>query len=207
MEVSEESLMRLQLDENLPSLEKWLNDETINAFLLILRNSNTAWGDVLLLSSLYFRKFADEGHSGVSNWLKKWLKKNKCPKYTRVVAPVSVGENHWIALAVDFGGRTVRSMDSLGGDGSAQREIMLKWVEHEWNSNSRWEGEFVEKDWDSQAAESPTQTNVHDCGVFACMNIRCWVDGERPMFCQDMRRMRREMACSIAHGRLEHVSD
>jgi len=203
VEVSQ--LLRLQNDEQLPAIEKWLHDSVIDAYLELLRGS-PAWSDVLLLNSKFYDHFVSGGYERVRTWSvkrKKGKGKVRNPNYNRVVAPVNTENDHWIALAADFKERIVLSMDSLRGKRRKWRDKLMEWVEKEWNSSDRWEGEFDPSAWDSRELKVPEQGNLYDCGVFACMSIQFWVNRERLTFGhKDMPRIRRAMASSILSRRV-----
>lgn len=194
--VSERSLDQLLPVEDKEDIDKWVIDEAIDGYLRIYKDGNdSAWKDVLLLNSKFFDKFVGVGYDGVSKWSKGEKK--------RVVTPVNVGKNHWIALAVDFDEKIVLSMDSLrmnngeSVDRTWHREKMLEWVKEEWDRGG-WEEEFDEKAWKSEEAVVPKQRNSYDCGVFASMNIHGWVDPRQPKFFQrNMSQMRGAMIFRI----------
>jgi len=201
-------LLRLQNDPKLPAIEKWLHDSVIDAYLEILRESQ-AWSDVLLLNSKFHDKFVKEGYENVRTWSvkrKKGKVKVRNPNYNRVVAPVNVEKNHWIALAADFENRIVLSMDSFQRTVGRVERDCWSGLRKSGTAKVVGKGEFDPSAWDSREFKVPEQGNIHDCGVFACMNIQFWVDRREFTFKQkDMPRMRRAMAWSILHRKVTCV--
>jgi hypothetical protein len=165
--------------------QQWLNDEVINAYLNIVvkhGNQNDRPDQVPTyhaFSSFFWVNLNDpkKGYNSVQRWARRAkINGPRLLETQAVFIPVNPGNTHWTLLVVSGKTRTVTHYDSLGGSGARYIAKIKEYLAAELGSN------FVEGAWSFvDRGDSPRQSNMDDCGVFAITSARQLMLGLTPM--------------------------
>lgn len=160
---------------------KWLSDEIIHAFFRLLRQKNEEMQQqdpyrrpIHYCSSFFFNKlYSDQEQyrfANVSRWGRK-VPGGNVFDLDKLIINVNAGSAHWWMAVVDFEGKGIVGRDSMRNNVDAQLSHIFRYLQDEYrtvNQNTRMPD--IDK-WqlDGANANTPTQRNGHDCGVFVCM--------------------------------------
>ncbi|OTA38044.1 hypothetical protein BTJ68_02108 [Hortaea werneckii EXF-2000] len=155
----------------------WLNDETVNAwFQGLVQAKKIQTGYVKgpkntpafeAYNSGWRTTVAKKGITGIETWSRrKGIKGDKLYNAEKIFFPIN-GGGHWTLLIISPKERKVEFLDSMGGsstdafkDAKAWLQMELKGAKHPYN----------EDEWEFSTVKSEQQTNMSDCGAFACLN-------------------------------------
>ncbi|RMX99166.1 hypothetical protein D0868_09684 [Hortaea werneckii] len=155
----------------------WLNDETVNAwFQGIVQAKKLQTGYVKgpkntpafeAYNSGWRTNVVKKGITGIETWSRrKGIKGDKLYNAEKIFFPIN-GGGHWTLLIISPKERKVEFLDSMGGssadafkDAKAWLKMELKGAKHPYN----------EDEWEFSTVKSEQQTNMSDCGAFACLN-------------------------------------
>jgi sentrin-specific protease 1 len=143
---------------------KWLNDEIINSYLsmISIHNNKIIGQGADIISTHYFSSFFvtnllknDGSHGSV-------LKKFNINKYSRLVFPINIKNEHWVFASADTNSLTIECYDPLGGENENNTTVLnaiINWLEVELPHS--------ENSWNAILPKGlPKQKNGYDCGVF-----------------------------------------
>jgi hypothetical protein len=153
--------------------EKWLCDETMNLYMLLLsyKYSHCLFMTSFSLEVMYKmtqRKFGD-----LSN-------------YEYIFVPVNVGNFHWFMIVVDVKEKRIQCYDSFDALRMSYLETLLKGLQRvfpkaDWNGWTLWEVQIYNS---TGALVTPRQSNLYDCGVLTCMTAEFTACGLPLLFSQ-----------------------
>ena len=122
--------------------------------------------------------------------------------YDLVCVPIHITNNHWAFTTVYVNEQSIRYYDSLSQGnhhGLKHCNIVKDFLESNFILNSdtkdltQWKLENV--------ADTPQQTDGHNCGVYVCQNIKSISRREKFSICpSDLPAIRKEMVAEIALG-------
>ena len=162
--------------------DKWLCDETVNLYMILL---GLIYVDVLFVSSLIFPSLSlgeDSFRKGKVKFAKIF---KKFFEYQRVLFPVHK-DKHWFLIVVYVVEKRIQCYDSLGLLRTEELTSVLNFLK----------GMFPKCDWDGWmlqevqilnvlgALETPQQTNAYDCGPLMCMTAEFTAYGLPLVFSQ-----------------------
>jgi sentrin-specific protease 1 len=196
---------------------KWLNDEVIHYFYVMLANR-----DALLASSsadssmkrchffksFFITKLLDEGvtnrytYSNVKRWSKNVPGKDIFA-LDKIFIPVNMSNVHWACAVIYIQDRKIQFFDSMGGDGMYYMKALLQYLKDEWATKNNSQELPALSEWRliTCTADTPKQENGFDCGVFTCMFADFLSVGYPLTFTQDhITRCRERIALSILQG-------
>ncbi|KAF8213282.1 hypothetical protein K438DRAFT_1085347 [Mycena galopus ATCC 62051] len=185
---------------------KWLNDEVINFYgALILGRSeaskeNPATNgkskqkkplDVHFFSTFFWTKLEKEGYE--KGRLAKWTKKIDIFSKDTILIPVNHGNVHWTAAAINFRQKRIESFDSMHDDRGRVFKLLRQYVDLEHRNKKKTPFDFTGWE-DYTSADTPTQENGFDCGVFTCQFLESLSRGEESF------NFRKRISCTCAGG-------
>lgn len=144
----------------------WLNDEIINAYMLLLvqRGKKSGHKKVYSFNTFFYPKLRENGY----NSIRRWTRKVDIFSYDFLLVPIHLG-NHWCLAFIDFTTRIISYYDSLGGYPNGCCDTLLDYLRDE--SKDKKKQDFDDENWrlvNSYSEGIPQQKNCSDCGVFAC---------------------------------------
>jgi Ulp1 family protease len=147
----------------------WINDEIINATMVILQRKHTQSDPKPshVFSSFFYSKLRDErGYSYDS--VRRWTKKmNVFKDFHKIYIPINMINFHWFMIILDMGNKHIIMVDSVGGSKSDYLATIFRLLQDEGKklglSSDHYEG------WtqDTSPTDRPLQKNGYDCGIFA----------------------------------------
>jgi hypothetical protein len=162
---------------------KWLCDETVNLYMLLL---GLKYVDCLFLKSLIFPLLSSSGKDSFRKGKVKFAKMFvKFFEYKRVFFPVHKA-THWFLIVVYVEEKRIQCYDSMGLLRTEELTSVLIFLK----------GMFPKSDWDGWmlqevqilnalgALETPQQTNGYDCGPLMCMTAEFTAYGLPLVFSQ-----------------------
>ncbi|XP_043271898.1 sentrin-specific protease 1-like [Venturia canescens] len=186
--------------EDLETLQekKWLNDEIINSYLDLLSEDETLGHRIYGMNSFFFPRLHISGYQAI----KRWTKKINLFEFDKVIVPIHLG-HHWCLAVINFGNKTIKYYDSLGGENRQYLEELLQYLMLE--ASKKGQRDFNKEEWKLVIKKNiPRQLNTYDCGVFICMFARYEAEGKRVDFDQrDMSQLRRKIKKELEAGSLE----
>lgn len=151
---------------------KWLDDNIINGFLILLQNvANDHGTKVLAFESFFVEKLLQ---GGLSQGFRKWVKATDIFAFDIRLKPVHLGI-HWTLLVIVFNHRQFLYIDSMHGPLPAGLiENMCSFIEENRVARSkkhtRWTDWIVSvpEDVPSQTASASAPLSHGNCGVHVC---------------------------------------
>jgi len=173
----------------------WLNDEVINFYMNMLMDrskKNEKLPKVYCFNTFFYGKIVGPGHSSV----KRWTRKVDIFAQDLLIIPVHLGM-HWCLACVNLRHKTVRYLDSMGGNNNKGLDAILKYLQDEHADKKK--SSLDTSDWKTvNEKEIPQQMNGSDCGMFACKFADYLSRDARITFTQnDMPYFRRRMVYEI----------
>ncbi|GAB1735854.1 hypothetical protein NU219Hw_g5193t1 [Hortaea werneckii] len=155
----------------------WLNDETVNAwFQGIVQAKKIQTGYVKgpkntpafeAYNSGWRTTAAKKGITGIETWSRrKGIKGDKLYNAEKIFFPIN-GGGHWTLLIISPKERKVEFLDSMGGSAADAFKDAKAWLQMELKGAKQ---PFNEDEWEFSTVKSELQTNMSDCGAFACLN-------------------------------------
>jgi len=193
---------------------KWLNDEVIHYFYVMLANRDTELSEADVnhkrshfFKSFFLTKLFDEGatnaykYSNVKRWSKKVPGKDIFA-LDKIFCPCNLSNVHWACAVIFVQEKRIQFYDSMTGDGMYHMKGLLNYLKDEWRAKK--EGELPDADkWRlvSCTRDTPVQENGFDCGVFTCM-FADFLSMDKPLtFSQEhVAQCRKKIALSIMKG-------
>lgn len=172
-------IQKLSIDRIISTADgtkSWLDDDAVNAWyhaILEAKNRQTGYvkkeGNVPAFSMLntgwWAKASSKEGPSSLKRWTKRaGIGGANLLKCERLFLPINTGA-HWTLLIINGTDRSFEYLDSLGGDGKRVFAIARELVKSELGDLYR-ANEWTEL----KRNRSSMQSNMSDCGVFACFN-------------------------------------
>ena len=171
-QVNGEFSSRLPLQRLKP--HKWLSDEIINAFYIILSIRSSMCGENdLFLSTFFFEQLLDKNGTGKLNYekVKKLLKEKSALDFRRIFVPINDGKDHWSFIFCIVNEKKIIYFDSIKTRRKKGKEyttaffdFLMKDREKHSEHSALNKGEWTL----ITAADIPTQPNDCDCGIFLC---------------------------------------
>ena len=196
---------------------KWLNDEVIHFFYLLLaiRDAKEASGlngtpkrRSHFFKSFFITKLLDEGvtnrytYSNVKKWSESVPGKDIFG-LNKVFVPFNLSNVHWACVVIFMQERRIQFYDSMGGGGMYYMRAILQYLKDEWarKNNGKELPHLSEWKLVTCTSDTPRQTNCFDCGVFTCM-FADFLSMDYPLsFTQEhATRYRERIALSILQG-------
>lgn len=203
----------------------WLNDEVINFYLLLLKETplmGSTFGGrprVHVFSTFFYPKLKQKGYDAVKASTKRLnpsittslsigddLKEKEYP-FDLILVPIHLGM-HWCMSAIDICKRKITYYDSLSGSGGVECcNILFDWLKKECLERNSDAGGLRVEEWELVPTPSiPQQKNGYDCGVFAICYaafLSIGVDIDYDLFHQnDIQDWRRRISVEIMEGSL-----
>ncbi|RMY97990.1 hypothetical protein D0862_07792 [Hortaea werneckii] len=155
----------------------WLNDETVNAwFQGIVQAKKIQTGYVKgpkntpafeAYNSGWRTTVAKKGITGIDTWSRrKGIKGDKLYNAEKIFFPIN-GGGHWTLLIISPKERKVEFLDSMGGSAADAFKDAKAWLQMELKGAKQ---PYNEDEWEFSTVKSELQTNMSDCGAFACLN-------------------------------------
>jgi len=189
---------------------EWLNDDVINAFILLLRERVALTGGSRFIFNTFFwttltqdtrgppppggglGPVTDAGYryAGVRTWTNVGARTR--PRgvpidvfaYDEVLVPINYVRSHWALAGINLHTKTITYYDSLGGGRPAPDVFtrLLRWVGDEWRDKGK-PGPFDGEGWTFAGGPPglPRQNNGVDCGVFVCAALDFLSAGYTPV--------------------------
>lgn len=171
----------------------WLNDEIINGFAILLRESERAFeqrmkvrtgiNNVLFVNSFFLERFVTRNDNGQVKTInhddlddfaafqtKDWRELKK------IVFPINLSNNHWFVIEVNLEAMSITTLDSMVSKDDAteftkHETLVLEFVNDKLKKMGLQDASSGPPNWSRQWRPSPNQNNCCDCGVHACMNM------------------------------------
>ena len=162
----------------------YASDEIVNTFFKLLsqrtidlstENPSRTWPRCQYMSSLFMEKVMDLSKSeqpGRGKWPTYFTGKNGITRWRPEVSPlefdfiffpINVDSNHWILAVVAVSSEEVRIYDPLpGGEYMDYGRTILRYLTEQ-------DADVMFKKWKIVVCQSPSQTNLFDCGQFICL--------------------------------------
>ena len=195
-----------------PGREPWLNDEVVNAWYANLCarlnekdgyvKSPTTVPRWVAYTTQWYKNVTERGINSIATWSRrKQVKGDKLLRTERIFFPTNTGA-HWTLLAISGTNKTIEYLDSMNASGWTSKKtinLALEWLKMELGT------QFKENEWKILHTSSSQQSNMNDCGVFACLNglalVKGLNDGSEAMFgATDMPSARRIMVANLLNG-------
>jgi len=193
---------------------KWLNDEVIHYFYLMLANRDAELSEAdtnrrrsHFFKSFFLTKLFDEGASNVYKYsnVKRWSKKvpgKDIFALDKIFFACNLSNVHWASAVIYVQEKRIQFYDSMTGDGMYQMNGLLNYLKDEWRAKKG--GELPDADkWKLVTCtdDTPVQENGFDCGVFTCM-FADFLSINKPLsFSQEhISHCRKRIALSIMKG-------
>ncbi|RZF38768.1 hypothetical protein LSTR_LSTR008138 [Laodelphax striatellus] len=177
----------------------WLNDKVINFYmnLLIERSKKEGLPKVHAFATFFYQRLIESGHASVS----RWTKKVDIFAQDLIIVPVHL-RSHWCMAIIDLRNKVVEYYDSMGSHNNECLKALLKYLEDE--SNDKKKIPYDTSDWKAvNMKDIPQQTNISDCGVFACAFAEYRCRNAKITFSQkEMPYFRQKMMYEIITGKL-----
>lgn len=179
---------------------KWLNDEVINFYILILntRQANSS----KYLKCHFFNTFFYQllcNNNGTYNYdrVKKWTNSIDIFSFDKVIMPIHLG-NHWCCAVINFKDKRIEYFDSLLGNNPECISKLRRYLQDEMKNRKK-EGIIDLNEFENVTDKDiPTQQNGYDCGVFMCKFAEFSSRGAKLNFTQqDITQYRRRMVLEI----------
>jgi hypothetical protein len=162
--------------------DRWLNDEVINGYLKLVvkhgrQNDRPAQvPSYHAFSSFFFNNLEEKGHESVKRWgVRAKIGGKNLLETEGVFIPINSGA-HWTLLVVSGKARSATHYNSMAGSGRRYIAAVKTWLAGELGS------QYKEEEWTFvERGESPMQSNMDDCGVFAITSARQIMLGLTPM--------------------------
>ncbi|KAL1986951.1 hypothetical protein VTN96DRAFT_5107 [Rasamsonia emersonii] len=192
--------------------EAWLNDEVINAYLLLLvdylrRVSGNAGRldrpKYHAFNSFFYSNLRDRGYESVRRWATRAkIGGEALLDVDMVFVPVH-NSAHWTLLVVRPATRSIEYYDSLGSRSLAHVNNIKKWLRGELGDH------YVEEEWAVLPSNSPQQDNGSDCGVFLLTTAKALAVGLEPdvYSSADITTLRKKIVAELINGGLEGEFD
>ena len=197
---------RLRVLDNIPVTRRdlrtlrpgqWVNDEVINFFLKMLTQRTElepAQSQTYIASTLLYAKLTTNGYdfSRVKRWTRGWASHPK-----RVIVPLHIHGDHWVAAFIDLEHRTFEYYDSLvGDDGQSIYANLMRWLGDVGAVSPEEKAQFH-----FHQTVEPTQYNFFDCAVFAMWFAFCRATQTDIWYTQDdMQRLRKRVVLEILNS-------
>ncbi|KFP99279.1 Sentrin-specific protease 2, partial [Leptosomus discolor] len=145
---------------------RWLNDEVINFYLMLLseRSKKTGYPAIHVFSTFFYTKLVSGGYQIV----RRWTRSIDLFKQDIVLVPVHL-RAHWALVAIDMRKKTIRYFDSFGQNGGEICATLFQYLQEEHREKRRLD--LPPSEWTLHSMEPheiPQQFNGSDCGVFVC---------------------------------------
>ncbi|TIC17188.1 cysteine proteinase [Wallemia mellicola] len=162
---------------------QWLNDEVINFYAEMLRQSQSRqiedWEkhdkkdkkpfDAYIHSTFLFSTLESSGYDKAK--LGRWVKKVDLFGKDIIIFPINRGQSHWVCGAINMRKKRFEMYDSMGGGTKYVYQKMREYINREHETKKGKPFDF--DGWiDFWSENTPTQDNGFDCGVFTC----CFMD-------------------------------
>ena len=163
---------------------QWLNDEVINGYLLRVLLPKVNRSQVYIFNSFFMStllRTGTDGRSapsynfdGVKRWGNRLRRKHKILGVKEIFVPINHSRIHWLLLRANTETKVITLWDSQGRKPGNQLYLtaMLRYLGDKYSElhgvpSDDWKAEWSLED---ASANSPEQTNGHDCGLFVLAN-------------------------------------
>lgn len=181
----------------------WLNDEIINYYIELLKESSTGQENHFHQTYFYGRLRDHEGSFCYEN-VKNWNKDVNIFTFQNIFVPLHVNGDHWALAVIDMTTKRISYVDSLKSNDGALRglEILNMWLCRE---AQRLGVPEPLDNYNLVSLECPQQDNCNDCGIFLLtfMHLMCLNEDINLMDQSLVHFMRRKIALSLMRGTLQ----
>ncbi|KAL4083215.1 hypothetical protein QTP88_028545 [Uroleucon formosanum] len=173
----------------------FVNDEVIDHYLDMIADRNPT--NIHTFSTYFYAKLSSQGYQSV----RQWSRNKDIFECKKMFIPVLL-DNHWCLIYVNFIEKTIKYYDSLGRKILECSYIIFDYLKQEYENKKN--EEFNGSEWQVKYAEDcPQQQNVHDCGVFTCVNAEYLSRDAKLDFVQDdIPKLRNKICYEILNNRL-----
>ena len=204
---------------------EWLDDETINPFLL--KYVHDAVPLTHCYSTHFFTRLRPPGgdycYSNVTRWGRRVRARidDGWDGLRVLYVPINIGNMHWVFIRVDMQRKRVELYDSQGYCKPGNKQYLLDMTQYLYDEltrdlpqGSRPTFESWRRHWRAvdKSREAPKQTNTWDCGVFMLLTVYLNSRGvpiSRLMYdqyCVDAQRLRRSIAFLLIRDNELHTA-
>jgi len=149
---------------------QWLNDEIVNFYMELLKESAKNKNKVQchFFNSFFYTLLSVEGTGYNYGKVSKWTKKIDIFQLDKIIIPVHLGA-HWCLACVSIKRKRIEYYDSMGGTNIHCRKCLRQYITDEYKL--KYSKELDLSEWTDHAPGSkvPQQQNTYDCGVFMCI--------------------------------------
>lgn len=151
----------------------WLNDEIVNFYMALLQQQTkqpdwTGLKNVYIQSSFFYQQLSHDPNGRPCFYydnVTRWTKHINIFETTKFIIPIHL-PNHWVLAIIDFSLKQIQYYDSLGRNGSAICDMLMKYLKTEHEKKLGVPMDIT--DWSSMDVDCPMQNNGSDCGAFVC---------------------------------------
>jgi sentrin-specific protease 1 len=186
---------------------EWLNDEIVNAYMLLLHQRHARHEGVLprvcFFNSFFYTRLM-QGTDYRYDAVRTWTRRLNLFGFDMFIVPVNAGASHWFCAVVNLRDRRIECFDSFNADHTDVMGALRRYVMDEIADKPEHRPPPVAVDtWPLVTMPVPAQENGNDCGVFCCQIVSCIARDHALTFTQaDMRLFRRSMALELLNARL-----
>lgn len=190
----------------------WLNDEIVNAYMLMaVEHAQARTGHrrgqaprFHAFPSFFYNNLKDRGPESVKRWASRAkIGGTDLLKADTILIPVN-RNLHWTLLVISPKQKTIEYFDSLSGRSptasNMHTNLAKSWLRNELGT------EWVDADWTVRVRnDGPQQDNHCDCGVFACTSAKMILTGWDPLEAynpENIPLQRRRMVAELMAGGL-----
>ncbi|KAJ7934836.1 cysteine proteinase [Mycena leptocephala] len=147
----------------------WVNDNIINLYTASIMAKNVQKGreTIVIFSTFFYHQLKTAGYT--NGRLGKWTKKLDIFVKDAVIIPINVDNAHWIVAVINFRLQRIEIYDSAHWDHTNVFYRLREHIDLEHQNKHNTDLDLTE--WQDFTAPMPSQTNNHDCGVFALRAI------------------------------------
>jgi len=150
------------------SPNRWINDEVINATMMILHRRHTP--RVLkpshVFNTFFYYKLRDErGYS--YDLVRRWTRKlNIFQDFCKIYIPINVSNFHWFMIVLNMEKKHIMMFDSFSSVKDDYFKTICRWLRDEGMTRGL-SADHYEGWTDASPRDCPLQKNSYDCGIFA----------------------------------------
>ena len=160
---------------------KWLNDEVINFYMLLLQHRDDSILNTMLpqyrpsrfFPSFFITKLLTKRLDKYDyRQVKRWTRSIDVFDFEKLYFPINVSNSHWTLAVVYMQTRRIQYYDSLLNTTTIYLTALKRWIQDE-HADKKGIPLLNNDEWEVVPCSSettPKQTNGYDCGVFTIMS-------------------------------------
>ena len=194
---------------------KWLNDEVINFYMLLLQQRDDSISITILhqrrpsrffpsfLTKLLTKRLDKYDYRQV----KRWTRSIDVFDFEKLYFPINVSNSHWTLAVVYMQTRRIQYCDSLLNTTTIYLTALKRWIQDE-HADKKGIPLLNNYEWvvvPCSSETTPKQTNGYDCGVFTIMSADLIARNLDIMLLSQnyMPTLRRRIVLDIVRGHLD----